>query len=135
MVAFWLVPAIGFLVSVPMVGVWPALACAAACVTKESGIWLRWVEYGARVGDPEPATNADVFPLRPGGARIPPGPNGPWFSCVQLKEANALPLLTGSENPVEFKVLRGGRPPFVVAVNGVVARLTTSLSGFRPKET
>src|SRR5579863_308031 len=92
-------------------------------------------KYGDNVGEPAAATNAEVFPFRPGGGKIPVGPNGPWFACTHEKAPKVLPALFGSEHCVEFNVLYGVRPLSSVAVNGVVAKLTTSLSGFRPKET
>src|SRR5580704_5766937 len=88
-------------------------------------------KYGAKVGDPDPATNAEVFPPRPGGGRIPPAVNGP--ACAQVKLAKLVPGV--KEQRDLSKVLTGVLPPSSVAVNGVVARLITSLSGFRAKET
>src|ERR1700757_3241888 len=94
------------------------------------------LKYGARVGDPVAATNDDVLgcAFLPGGKLIPTAPKGPWFA-VQVKDANVFAALTGSEQPVEFNVADGVSPALVVAVNGVVARETTSKSGFTPNET
>ena len=76
-----------------------------------------------------------MLPVRPGGGRIPPGPNGPWFAWLHVKLANVFPLLAGSEHPVELSVLSGVSPELVEAVKGVVARLITSLSGLSANET
>src|ERR1700674_2717832 len=88
---------------------------------------------GAKVGDPFAAAVREALWVRPGGSTIPPAPNGPELS----PQVGAVPLNV-QPTPfavVPFNVLNGVRYPLVVAVKGVVARLITSLSGFRPNDT
>src|SRR5208282_1648061 len=91
-----------------------------------------WVVYGARVGAPFVAAKSEIFPLRPGGGKIPFAPKGPASRHEAVKAANPPPTAV---QPLASRLALGDRPWFIVAKNGVVARLIRSLSGLSWKET
>src|ERR1700691_1651146 len=88
---------------------------------------------GAKVGDPFAAAVREALWVRPGGSTIPPAANGPELS----PQVGAVPLnVQHIPFPgVPLKGLSGVSYPLVVVLKGVVERLITSLSGFRPNDT
>src|SRR5579871_4026657 len=101
-------------------------------------------KYGASVGLPLAATKLEIFgvvnpsKLRPGGAMIPELPNGP-----DSAQPNPFGPLSGNtdvpanvyEQPSPSNMAAGVTNKSFVACSGVLARFTTSLSGFNPNDT